>query len=196
MEKIIQDCKINQQAPHLRGLLSFLKNKYLIGMKRNKIEISYEVFDDINELSKQDAWLLNEAREVTKQAYAPYSNFFVGALAKLVNGQIVAGSNQENASYPAGLCAERVLLGSASLLYPNVAIDTMAISYDSNNGNSDEPISPCGICRQTLREYEDRFHHPIRLVLGGLHGKIYVFEKASLLLPLAFTSRDLNKEHQ
>lgn len=163
-------------------------------MKKDKIEISYEIFDDIAELPPQDAWLLNEAREITNQAYAPYSNFFVGAAAKLVNGEIVAGSNQENASSPAGLCAERVLLGSASVLYPNVAIDTMAISYHSNNGNSNEPISPCGICRQTLREYEDRFKHPIRLILGGMYGKIYIFEKASSLLPLAFTSKDLNKE--
>ncbi len=163
-------------------------------MKKNKIEISYEIFDDLSELAMQDAWLLNEAREVTNQAYAPYSNFYVGAVAKLVNGEIVAGSNQENASFPAGLCAERVLLASASVLYPNIAVDTMAISYHSNNGNSKVPISPCGICRQTLREYEDRFKHPIRLILGGMEGKVFIFEKASSLLPLAFTSKDLNQE--
>src|SRR4026207_330732 len=104
-------------------------------MKEKKIEISYKVFDDINELAKEDAWLLNEAREVTNQAYAPYSNFFVGAVAKLVNGKIVAGTNQENASYPVGICAERVLLASASTLYPEVAIETMAISRDGCNGN-------------------------------------------------------------
>ena len=162
-------------------------------MKNEKIEINYQVYDDINELSEQDAWLLNEAREVTKSAYAPYSNFYVGAVAKLMNGEIVAGSNQENASYPAGLCAERVLLSSTSMLYPETAIETIAISYYSNNGNSNQPISPCGICRQSLREYEDRFKHSIRLILGGMEGKILIFEKASSLLPFAFTSEDLKQ---
>ena len=160
-------------------------------MKENKIEISYKVFDDISELNKEDAWLLNEAREVTKQAYAPYSNFYVGAAAKLVNGEIVAGTNQENASYPVGVCAERVLLGSASTLYPGIAIETMAISYHSGNGNSNQPIAPCGMCRQSLQEYENRVKRPIRLILGGLEGKIFLFEKASYLLPLGFTSESM-----
>ena len=162
-------------------------------MKESRIEISYKVFDNINELPKEDAWLLNEAREVTKQAYAPYSNFYVGAVAKLVNGEIVAGTNQENASFPLGLCAERVLLASASTLYPEVAIETMAISYHSDNGNSSQPIAPCGMCRQSLQEYELRVKKPIRLILGGLEGKVFVFEKASLLLPLGFTSDDMNR---
>jgi cytidine deaminase len=160
-------------------------------MKENRIEITYKVYDDIKELPKEDAWLLNEAREVTKQAYAPYSNFYVGAVAKLVNGKIVAGTNQENAAYPVGICAERVLLSSASTLYPNIAIETMAISYHSENGNSNQPIAPCGMCRQTLQEYEIRVSKPIRLILGGLEGKIFVFEKASQLLPLGFTSESM-----
>src|SRR5829696_6929211 len=132
-------------------------------MKENKIEISYKVFDDINELSKEDAWLLNEAREVTKQAYAPYSNFFVGAVAKLVNGQIVAGTNQENASYPVGICAERVLLGSIASLYPGISVDSIAISFQSKEVESDHPISPCGMCRQALQEFEQRLKKPIPL---------------------------------
>lgn len=170
-----------------------IKIIYLIDMKENKIEISYKVFDDISELSTQDAWLLNEARDVTKQAYAPYSNFYVGAAAKLVNGEIVAGTNQENASYPVGLCAERVLLASASTLYPEIAIETMAISYHSGNGDSNKPIAPCGMCRQSLQEYEIRVKQPIRLILGGLEGRIFVFEKASELLPLGFTSDDMSR---
>jgi cytidine deaminase len=163
-------------------------------MKESNIEISYKIYDDINELPKEDAWLLNEAREVTKQAYAPYSKFYVGAAAKLVNGKIVVGTNQENASYPVGLCAERTLLASASALYPGVAVETMAVSYNSNNGNSNQPIAPCGMCRQYLQEYEIRVHKPIRLILGGSEGKIYVFEKASQLLPLGFTGDDMNRE--
>src|SRR5262245_53284879 len=157
-------------------------------MKKEEYKFSFDVYDSIEELSEEDAWLLNEAREVTEHAYAPYSNFLVGAVAKLTNGEIVAGSNQENASFPVGLCAERVLLASASSLYPQVAIETMAISYQSANGESDRPISPCGICRQSLQEFESRVKHPIRLILGGMEGKVFVIPNASILLPLAFTS--------
>lgn len=160
-------------------------------MKQESIEIKYKLFDDINELDKEDSILLKKAREVTKLAYAPYSKFHVGAVAKMMNGEIVAGSNQENASYPAGLCAERGLLASAATLFPETAIDTMAISYHNTLGESNQPISPCGICRQSLREYEDRFHKPIKLILGGMDGKIMVFEKASDLLPFAFTGNDM-----
>ena len=163
-------------------------------MKQEKIEISYQVYDNISELNAADAWLLNEAREVTRQAYAPYSNFYVGAVAKLVNGEIVAGTNQENASFPVGLCAERVLLASASSLYQDVPIDSMAISYYTDNGASNQPISPCGMCRQSLQEYEIRVKKPIRLILGGLEGKIFVIERASHLLPLGFTSHAMNRE--
>lgn len=163
-------------------------------MKQDKIEISYTVYEKIDELSQDDSALLQRAREVTKNAYAPYSNFHVGAAAKLSNGEIVTGTNQENASYPVGLCAERVLLASASTLHPNVAIETMAISYNSHNGNNSHPIAPCGMCRQYIQEYEIRLKHPIRLILGGSEGKIFVFEKASQLLPLGFTADDLNKK--
>ena len=158
-----------------------------------KYEFDYESYDDSNELKAEDQELLSKARAITAQAYAPYSQFFVGAMARLKNGQFVAGTNQENASYPVGLCAERVLLASASTLYPGVAIDTMAISYQSGNGNSNQPIAPCGMCRQSLQEYEMRVKKPIRLILGGLEGKIFVFEKASQLLPLGFTSDDMSR---
>ena len=164
-------------------------------MKKDEYKFSFDVYDSIEELSEEDAWLLNEARQVTEHAYAPYSHFQVGAVAKLVNGEIVAGSNQENASFPVGLCAERVLLASASSLYPKEAIEAMAISYQTGgNGNSDHPISPCGICRQSLQEFESRMNHPIRLILGGMEGKVYVIPNASILLPLAFTSDQLRGE--
>ena len=141
-------------------------------MDHQQFSFEFEVYDSIDQLSKEDALLLSEAKKVTKNAYAPYSHFQVGALASLTNGKTVAGSNQENASYPVGLCAERVLLSAASSLYPGVPIETIAISYHNDNGNSNRPISPCGICRQSLAEYESRFQHPIRLILGGLEGKI------------------------
>jgi cytidine deaminase len=160
-------------------------------MQQSIFEFTYEVYDNSEELKEEDQWLLKEAREVTQMAYAPYSNFQVGAVAKLVNGEIVAGSNQENASFPVGLCAERVLLASISSLYPNVAVDTIAISYRSLNNASDHPISPCGICRQSLNEYETRMKHSIRLVLAGMQGEVYVIPNASILLPLAFSSDEL-----
>ena len=160
-------------------------------MNKQEFRFAFEVYESIDELAQQDAWLLNEARLVTESAYAPYSNFNVGAVAKLANGKIVAGTNQENASYPVGLCAERVLLASASTLYPNVPVDTIAISYNNNNGESNHPISPCGMCRQSLVEYEERVKQPIRLILSGMEGKVYVIEKTTNLLPLSFGSVDL-----
>ena len=161
-------------------------------MKNEQYSFSFEVYESIDDLTENDAWLLNEAREVTQHAYAPYSHFQVGAIARLHNGEIVAGSNQENASYPVGLCAERVLLASAASLFPKVPIDTLAISYHNENGDSSHPISPCGMCRQSLLEYELRVKHPIRIILGGLLGKVYIIEKAGQLLPLSFTAEDLN----
>lgn len=160
-------------------------------MKENKFEFNYKVYENIAELPEEDQWLLNEAREVTSNAYAPYSKFQVGAVAKMANGEIVAGSNQENASFPVGLCAERVLLASVSSLFPRVPIETIAISYKSELQKSDHPISPCGICRQSLQEFEGRVSHPVRLVLGGIEGPVYVIDSASRLLPLAFTSEEL-----
>ena len=160
-------------------------------MKKATEQFQYEVFDSIQELKQEDAWLLNEAREVTQQAYAPYSRFQVGAVAKLANGEIVAGANQENASFPVGLCAERVLLASASSLYPQVPIVSIAISYTNPNGESAHPVSPCGICRQSLVEFERKFNHPIRLILGGMEGKVFVIPRAGLLLPMSFTAEDM-----
>lgn len=163
-------------------------------MKKEKIEIDYLVYDDIHDLNQPDEWLLSEARKVTKQAYAPYSDFNVGAVAKLANGEVVTGTNQENASFSAGLCAERVLLATASTLHPNIPIEAMAISYFNKKGSNDLPVTPCGICRQVIREFEDRLRYPIRLILAGMEGKVYVFEKASSLLPFAFTAQDLNRK--
>ncbi|MGG9962377.1 cytidine deaminase [Ferruginibacter sp. SUN106] len=160
-------------------------------MNQEQYNFSFEVYNSIAELSPEDAKLVTEARKVTANAYAPYSHFNVGAVAQLKNGQTVTGTNQENAAYPVGICAERVLLSAAATLFPGIAIDTLAISYDNKNGKSDHPISPCGICRQTLAEYEERVKQPIRLVLSGQEGKIYIIKKASQLLPLSFGGEDM-----
>jgi cytidine deaminase len=126
----------------------------------------------------------------------PYSNFRVGAFAKLTNGKTVMGTNQENASYPAGICAERTLMSVASTLFPNVAIQTIAISYDNLKGKSDHPISPCGICRQSLVEFQQRTNHPIRIILGGMEGKVQVIENAANLLPFSFSADDLKSKQK
>ena len=160
-------------------------------MNPQKYQFEFEVYDSSDSLSEEDKNLLERARVVTENAYAPYSNFFVGAVAKLENGEHVTGTNQENASYPVGMCAERVLLAGASTLFPKMPIQTIAISYHNNNGESNRPVSPCGMCRQTLLEYEERVKQPIRLILSGLEGKVYVIPRASMLLPLSFTSSDM-----
>jgi cytidine deaminase len=162
-------------------------------MYNQKYGFEFEVYESIDELNPADAFLLKKARETAETAYAPYSNFFVGAVAKLANGELLTGTNQENASYPVTLCAERSLLATVASLYPKVPVETMAITYHNHNQNSDSghPISPCGMCRQSLVEYEGRVNSPIRLILGGFEGKVYVVEKASMLLPLSFTSKDL-----
>ncbi len=160
-------------------------------MNKETYQFTYEIYSSIDDLPEEDAQLLKEARETTRHAYAPYSHFMVGAVAKLHNGEIVSGSNQENASFPVGLCAERVLLASSSSLYPGVPINSIAISYNSPQIKSDHPVAPCGICRQSLQEYEERMKHPIRLILGGMEGKVIVVPTTSSLLPFAFTAGEL-----
>jgi cytidine deaminase len=160
-------------------------------MMERKTELVYEEYNDISELEAADAALLQQAREISKQAYAPYSKFQVGAAALLNNGQVVVGTNQENASYPVGTCAERVLLGTAANQFLHEPISAMAISYQGAKVLSDHPISPCGMCRQALSEYESRMKQPIRLILGGMEGHIYIIRTAADLLPFAFTSTEL-----
>jgi cytidine deaminase len=162
-------------------------------MRKGEYRFSFEEYEDINELGQIEAALLKTARKLTINAYAPYSQFLVGAVARLQNGEIITGTNQENASFPVGLCAERGLMAAAATLYPDVPIEMMAISYKSNNENSDHPISPCGMCRQAMQEFEERTGMPIKLVLGGQEGKIIVVQSSSMLLPLAFTSKELKK---
>ena len=149
------------------------------------------MFESIDELNKEDAELLRKARDATKFAYAPYSNFKVGAFARLENGETVSGTNQENASFPAGICAERTLLSTASSLFPGVGIDAIAITYDNLNGKSDKPASPCGICRQSFVEFQDRTKKQIRIILSGMEGKVQIIENAKDLLPLVFGADDL-----
>lgn len=160
-------------------------------MHKEEIRFGFDVYESGNDLPAADKLLLEEARAVTQKAYAPYSRFLVGAVAVLQNGEKVSGTNQENASYPVGLCAERSLLASAAMLQTNVPIQTMAIAYHNLNGSSNKPASPCGMCRQYIAEYESRTNQPIRLILSGMDGKVFVIEKAGMLLPLSFGEGDL-----
>jgi cytidine deaminase len=161
-------------------------------LKTHEYTFTYKVYNSIDELEKADAELLQKAIEVTSKAYAPYSHFHVGAVARLTSGEYIHGTNQENASYPVGICAERVLLASASTIFPDLPIESMAVSYQSKSMNSDHPIAPCGMCRQSLQEYETRMNHPIRLILGGSEGKIFIIPSVSYLLPFSFTGNELN----
>jgi len=156
-------------------------------MTTREDHFSYEVYASCLDLSEPDAQLLESARAVSALAYAPYSRFQVGAAARLANGIIVTGTNQENASFPAGLCAERVLLAALSSGYPGSLVNSIAISYRNESGPSNTPVSPCGICRQSLVEFEQRMQQPARLILGGMEGEVYILASCSALLPLAFT---------
>lgn len=155
------------------------------------IPFQYQVFPSIESLEAGDAALLAQARNFTSNSYAPYSQFQVSAVAQLANGAIVTGTNQENASYPVSICAERVLLSAVASLYPGIAVTTMAISYKNLRGKSAHPISPCGVCRQSLVEHQHHHKHSIRLLLSGQTGEVYLIEDAATLLPLGFTADDM-----
>jgi cytidine deaminase len=160
-------------------------------MQHKEFHFYYSVYAGAPDLTPEDAALLVTAAKATELSFAPYSRFRVGAAARMVSGEIVVGANQENASFPAGICAERTLLSVASTLYPGAPIETLAISYFNENGASDSPITPCGICRQSLSEFQARTGRPMRLILGGLAGPVWVLEDAGALLPLAFSSGDM-----
>jgi cytidine deaminase len=154
-------------------------------MKAIKIEITVYEADNVKALAPADSALLREAIEATKNAYAPYSKFNVGAAVLLDNGEIIHGSNQENAAYPSGLCAERVALFYANSRYPNVAIKAIAINSTVNGKENNDPVYPCGDCRQVLLECENRFGKPIKVIMGSA-SKIQVVHSIKDLLPLCF----------
>lgn len=140
------------------------------------------------ELSAEYKELADTALAVTKDAYAPYSNFLVGAAVLLDNGQVVTGTNQENVAYPSGLCAERVALFSANTHYPHAKVLAIAIAA-TTDGKPVEMVSPCGGCRQVMQEVENRFQHPMQVILCGAE-KFYIVEKATSLLPIAFEMKN------
>jgi cytidine deaminase len=162
-------------------------------MDNRTITIHYKSYPDDNGLSAEDRKLLDTARAATVLAYAPYSKFKVGAAALLTDEQIIRGSNQENASFPAGICAERVLLAAISTLGTKETIRVMAISYVGEGLKNDKPLAPCGVCRQAMAEYEEQIGQPFRLILSGLYGEVQIFDTASSLLPFRFSGTELPK---
>lgn len=139
------------------------------------------------ELAEEDRHLLMSAREATSTSYSPYSHFSVGAAVLLDNGEIVSGSNQENAAYPSGTCAERCAMFYANARYPQVAPKAIAIAARGTDGAFlASPISPCGACRQVLIETQRRYGRPLRVLLYGSEGT-FELESVEHLLPLTFT---------
>lgn len=155
-------------------------------MKDITITTRFSVFEDAADLPANIQTLMQQAVTIRKQAYAPYSKFRVGAALLLDNGETVLGSNQENAAYPSGLCAERVAVFYAGAMYPNAKILKMAISAAADSGTTTEPIPPCGACRQSIAEYELRQESPIAIYFMGETGAVYKSESLQNLLPFMF----------
>lgn len=143
-----------------------------------------------DELTAAQQSLLEAAKQMTSHSYSPYSRFRVGAAARLQGGVVVKGSNQENAAYPSGLCAERTTLFAANANYPDLPVESLAIACRKPDGFTSKPGAPCGACRQVMIETEHRFGTPMEVLLYG-EDEIYVVESAESLLPLGFFAEDL-----
>ncbi len=155
-------------------------------MKKIKIESTFIVYDAIEELTIPVQKLIKKAAIAREKAYAPYSHFLVGAALELENGVIVLGNNQENASYPSGLCAERTAIYYAGAEFPNQKILRMAIVAGSTKNPTTKPIPPCGACRQALSEYEVKQSQPFELYFMGTSGKIASSKSVENILPSVF----------
>jgi cytidine deaminase len=154
-------------------------------MKKIDVSISYDKAEE-QELTPEERSLLDAARKATYRSYSPYSGFSVGAAVLLDDGTIVEGSNQENSSYPQGMCAERTALFYTGSRYPDKKILALCIAARGTDGSfTTLPVTPCGGCRQALLESECRQKSPIKVLLYGID-EIYVISSAQQLLPLAF----------
>ena len=160
-------------------------------MKEVTVTTVFSVFEAKSELPQEIQSLMEQAINIRKNAYAPYSKFRVGAAILLDNGKIVLGSNQENAAYPSGLCAERVAIFQAGSLYPNAKFLKMAISATSDEKPVLEPIPPCGSCRQSIAEYEIKQEAPIEIYFMGESGPVYQSDSLRNLLPFMFDKKFL-----
>lgn len=162
-------------------------------MEKLHYSVEVEEYDSEKSLPAEDQELLKRAKEKLSSSYAPYSKFCVSAAVLLANGEIVTGTNQENAAYPSGMCAERVAVFSAASNFPGVEIKRVVITADSDRIQVDHPIAPCGACRQVMLEYEVNQAQPITLVLAGASGKAYRIDGVRQLLPIFFHEAGLKK---
>lgn len=160
-------------------------------MKELTINCNIEIYQ-YDELDEMERELIDRAKKATERSYAPYSKFHVGAAALLEGGIIVEGSNQENAAYPSGLCAERTTLFYAGSTYPDKAVEVLAIAAYTDGDFLDDPIPPCGACRQVMLETEQRFNRPTKIMLYGKK-HIYVIDGVKNLLPLSFGIDNMNR---
>jgi len=162
-------------------------------MIKHTLTVSYTEASQLSQLEDEDSKLLKEAWETCESAYAPYSQFHVGAAVRLANDMIFKGNNKENAAYPSGICAERVAVFSASASFPGVQIKTIAVVAKTKVFNLSNPVTPCGACRQVLAEYEMLAGKPIRILLQGNSEKIWIINGIENLLPLMFHGGELKK---
>ena len=156
-------------------------------MTNKEIKIAYKEYSSVDELPSQDRLLTDAAIEAVELAYAPYSNFNVGAAVMFEDGEIVKGANQENAAYPSGLCAERTALFYASASRPDKAMTAIAIAAGQNGKLCESPATPCGACRQVMAQYQTKSGKAMSVLLVGAT-KVWKFEKVDDLLPLIFDS--------
>ncbi len=163
-------------------------------VRKLKHSIELSVYSTLDELSPKDKELVIRAKEVSRTAYAPYSQFYVGAAIRLESDVIVEGSNQENMAYPSGMCAERVAIYYANSHHSDQKINTIAISAFAKKFEVNHPVSPCGACRQSMAEYELKQKQPIRLIMTGESGEVYIAESIETVLPFMFNEIELKKE--
>ena len=156
-------------------------------MKTIKLDINYEEYSSLEEMDPVDQMLVKEAIEAQKSSYAPYSGFNVGAALLLEDGTVVRGSNQENAAYPSGLCAERTAMFAANANYPGKAMVALAIVGGFNHTLAQTPCTPCGACRQVMAEYQTLGGKPLRVIMFG-EKKAWRFSKVDDILPFIFDS--------
>ena len=162
-------------------------------MKEKKITISFLEYEVGEELPAGEELLVSKATEAVSTAYAPYSRFNVGAAVLMENGEIICGSNQENTAYPSGLCAERVAIFTAKAKYPEMAIKSIAVTAHTDLFPIEEPLTPCGGCRQVIAETEMRQKSKIKILMKGESGPIMSVLGIESLLPLMFHEEKLKK---
>ena len=155
-------------------------------MRKIEIKTTFSVYDTDHELPEAERQLLREAKKRLDIAYAPYSKFQVSAVVLLANGETVASTNYENAAYPISVCAEHSALIAAANRFPEVPPLAVAITVKAHDKKIDRPALPCGGCRQVIMETQMKNGSPIKVILQGETGEIYVFEKGEEMLPLAF----------